>query len=178
MIKTHRVTALGIAAFAFFSSYIAVAEGGEKQSNQPAPLTGSVPKATCGRGDHVESGLQGQTTPEERSSGDSERAYDCNLALVSQFKGEGSVSQNGPAYFGNCAYYATNDNAQQKHLGVVVLDVSSTEPPVATTYLADTPSMLNPHETLRAHAGRELLAAAQNNGPNFALYSLAHDCRE
>ena len=37
------------------------------------PLTGSVPRAICGPGDHTESGLQGQTTPQERSSGDSQR---------------------------------------------------------------------------------------------------------
>jgi hypothetical protein len=153
-------------------------EAFDKTANSSSPLTGSVPKASCGRGDHIESGLQGQTTPEERFSGDSERAYNCNLTLVSQFKGEGSVSQDGPTYFGNCAYYATNDNAQQTHLGVAVLDVSNTSHPVATKYLDDTPTMLNPHETLRAHVGRELLAGAQNNGPNFAVYTLAHDCRD
>ena len=42
----------------------------------------SVPKAICGPGDHTESGLQGETTVQERFSGDSERAYNCNLELV------------------------------------------------------------------------------------------------
>ena len=36
--------------------------------------------------------------------------------------------------------------------------------------------MLNPHETLRAHGERKLLAAAQNNGPNFAVYDLSTNC--
>jgi hypothetical protein len=140
-------------------------------------LTGSVPKASCGRGDHTEGGLQGQTTPEERFSGDSERAYDCNLRLVSQVRGEGAVSQDGPTYFNECAYFATNDNSQQQHLGVVVVNVSDTAHPVVSKYLDDTLAMANPHETLRANAGRRLLAAAQNNGPNFAVYTLAPDCR-
>ena len=34
----------------------------------------SVPKAICGPNDHAESGLQGETTMEERFSGDSETA--------------------------------------------------------------------------------------------------------
>ena len=44
----------------------------------------SVPKAICGPGEHTESGLQGETTVQERFSGDSERAYNCNLELVGQ----------------------------------------------------------------------------------------------
>jgi len=166
MCKQKRVGALAIATVAsltlFLSASAAVAE--------------SVPKARCGPADHTESGLQGQTTPRERSSGDSERAYNCNLELVSQFRGEGSVSQNGPAYFNQCAYFATNDNSQQQHLGVVVVDVSDPQNPTASTYLDDTSAMLNPHETLRAHVGRKLLAAAQNNGPNFAVYDLSSGC--
>src|ERR1041384_5884363 len=63
-----------------------------------------VPRATCGRADHTESGLQGQTPPRERTSGDSERGYNCNLELVGQFQGEGAFSQDGPAYSGDCAY--------------------------------------------------------------------------
>jgi hypothetical protein len=185
MINKQRVKVLSMAAAAslslLLSASIVLADGNggsDTHESAPVPLTGSVPKASCGRGDHIESGLQGQTTPEERFSGDSEHAYNCNLALVSQFKGEGSVSQDGPTYFGDCAYYATNDNAQQQHLGVAVLDVSNTSHPIATKYLGDTLAMANPHETLRANAGRKLLAGAQNNGPNFAVYSLAHDCRD
>jgi len=80
---------------------------------------GSVPKAICGPGDHTESGLQGQTTPQERSSGDSERAYNCNLELVGQYQGEGNYSQDGPAYAGTCAYYGTDHNTPlQQHHGM------------------------------------------------------------
>ncbi len=166
MIKQERIGAIAIATVVSLALLLSAS----------VALAGSVRQAKCGPRDHTESGLQGQTTPQERSSGDSERAYNCNLELVSQFRGEGAVSQNGPAYFNQCAYFATNDNSQQQHLGVVVVDVSDPAHPQASTYLDDTPAMLNPHETLRAHVGRKLLAAAQNNGPNFALYDLSTDC--
>src|SRR4051794_5725954 len=45
------------------------------------PWTGPVPKPHCLPGDHTESGLQGQTTAQERFGGDSERGYNCNLEL-------------------------------------------------------------------------------------------------
>ena len=57
---------------------------------------GPAPKAQCGRSDRTEKGLQGQTTSQERASGDSKRGYNCNLELVGQFKGEGAYSQDGP----------------------------------------------------------------------------------
>src|ERR1700687_4030277 len=82
----------------------------------------SVPKAVCGPKDHTESGLQGETTQQERFGGDSERAYNCNLELVSEYRGEGAFSQDGPAYSGDCAYYGTdNVTSLQQHLGVTVI---------------------------------------------------------
>jgi len=173
VIKQKRAKILAIAIVASLSLFFSTSMA---SANSTGPSTGSVPKATCGPGDHTESGLQGQTTPDERMSGDSERAYNCNLELIGQFQGEGAVSQNGPTYFNQCAYFATNNNAQQKHRGVVVVDVSDPENPKASTYLANTAAMLNPHETLRAHVGRKLLAAAENNGPNFAVYDLSRNC--
>ena len=71
------------------------------------PWTGPVPKANCDPGDWTESGLQGQTTRDERESGDSEGGYNCNLEFVGQHQGEGAKSQNGPAYSDHCAYYVT-----------------------------------------------------------------------
>src|SRR5689334_22320040 len=101
----------------------------------------SVPKATCGPTDHTESGLQGETTQQERFSGDSQRAYNCNLELVGQEpqdQFEGAYSQDGPAYDGNCAYYGTdNINALQHHQGVTVIDASDPTHPIVTAYLND-----------------------------------------
>jgi LVIVD repeat-containing protein len=144
---------------------------------QPVPSTAPVPKATCGRMDRTETGLQGQTTPDERSSGRSDRGFNCNLELVGQFQGEGAFSQDGPAFLDNCAYYATENRAGQKHAGVVVVDASDPRHPQATAYLDDTPAGRNPHETLKVNEARKLLAVAENNGPNFAVYDLSADCR-
>jgi LVIVD repeat len=160
------------------TSSIVLGDGsGVGDKHGPVPWTGPVPKADCGRGDHTESGLQGQTTPAERSSGDSKRAYNCNLELVGQFLGEGAVSQDGPAYTDECAYYATNNNPTQQHHGVVVVDASDPRHPRVSKYLDDTVTMLDPHETLKLNERRKLLAGAQSNGPGFALYDVAADCR-
>jgi hypothetical protein len=141
------------------------------------PFTGSVPKAHCAPGEHTESGLQGQTTAEERSSGDSERAYNCNLTLVGIFRGEGVYSQDGPAYAGDCAYMGTdNDTSQQQHHGITVVDASDPQHPQPTAYLADTAAALTPHETVQTDARRHLLVVAQADGPDFAVYDIS-DCR-
>src|SRR5207245_5873827 len=107
---------------------------------------GSVPKAICGPGDHAESGLQGQTTVQERFSGDSERAYNCNLELVGQQpqgEFEGAYSQDGPAYYGDCAYYGTYRAATLQ--GIKVIDASDPQHPRVSAHLTDTPAALNPH---------------------------------
>jgi hypothetical protein len=144
----------------------------------PPSFLGSVPKAHCGPGDHTESGLQGQTTPQERFSGDSERAYNCNLELVGQYQGEGNYSQDGPTYAGNCAYLATDHvTPLQQHPGISVIDAADPEHPQTTAYLDDTPAALAPHETLKHNDLRNLLAVAEINGPNFAIYDTSVDCR-
>src|SRR5947207_14029931 len=108
----------------------------------------SVPKAICGPGDHTESGLQGETTVEERFSGDSERAYNCNLELVGQEPQaafQGAFSQDGPAYSGDCAYYGNDRPATLQ--GIKVIDASDPQHPVVSAHLTDTPAALSPHET-------------------------------
>src|SRR5438876_11375370 len=69
----------------------------------PEPWQKPVPRAECGKGDRVETGLQGQTTLAERMTGGSSRSYNCNLELVGQFQGEGANYQM--ASFDECAYY-------------------------------------------------------------------------
>jgi hypothetical protein len=186
MNKKERVRAFAIAAVALpgllLSAAIASANGngvGRSLTNaNPAPLTGSVPRADCGPSDRTEAGLQGQVTPEERSSGDSALGYNCNLELVGQYRGEGAYSQGGPAFFGDCAYMTTDHiTPLQQHHGVTVIDASDPRHPQPTAYLDDTPAMLAPHETLKVNAGRKIMAAGQNNGSNFAVYDLSGDCR-
>jgi len=137
---------------------------------------GPVPKASCGASDRTEKGLQGQTTSFERASGDSQLGYNCNLKLVGQFRGEGAFSQDGPAYYRHCAYMATENDPNQTHPGVVVIDVSDPANPRPTAYLNDSAAGLNPHENIKVNEARGLLGLAQSNGPNFAVYDLTADC--
>jgi hypothetical protein len=137
-----------------------------------------VPKAICGRGDHTESGLQGETTEQERFSGDSETAYNCNLELVGeepQATYQGAYSQDGPAYYDVCAYYGT-DNGPTTGQGVKVIDASDPRHPAVTANLTDSPAALAPHESLHANANSRLLVMGQTTGMNFAVYDIS-DCR-
>ncbi len=176
MIKHERTNGLAIAAVALLGLFLSASIASAKEVS--GPLTGSVPKAICGPGDHTESGLQGQTTPQERSSGDSERAYNCNLELVGQYQGEGNYSQDGPAYAGTCAYFGTDRvTSLQQHLGMTVIDASDPQNPQASAYLSDTAAALAPHETPKVNAQRGLLVVGQFAGPNFAVYDISADCR-
>ena len=151
--------------------------GGKHASAGRVPQAASVPKARCGPGDRTETGLQGQTTAAERFSGDSELGYNCNLQLVGQSTGEGAFSQDGPAYAGDCAYYATdNDFSGQQHHGVTVIDASDPRHPQVTAFLDDTVSALVPHETLQTSPRRHILVVSQADGPEFAVYDI-RDCR-
>ena len=171
MNKRYLVGAISIVSLGFFLGNPVVADDGGKRANELGSM-GPVPKAHCGRSDHTETGLQGQTTSAERASGDSERGYNCNLELVGQFRGEGAFSQDGPSYFHHCAYMATENNPQQQHPGIVVIDVSDPRNPHATAYLDETKAGLNPHENNKVNHERGLLGLAQSNGPNFAVYDL------
>jgi hypothetical protein len=138
---------------------------------------GSIPKAVCGPGDRSESGLQGETTQQERFSGDSELGYNCNLELVGQEPQDtyqGAYSQDGPAYYDVCAYYGT-DRANTGQ-GIKVIDASDPAHPKVTAHLTDTPAALNPHETVATNAKKRILVAGENGGENFAVYDIS-DCR-
>src|SRR5690242_1894285 len=139
----------------------------------------SVPKATCGPTDHTESGLQGETTVQERFSGDSERAYNCNLELVGeepQDTYQGAYSQDGPAWYDVCTYYGT-DRGFTTGQGIKVIDASDPQHPVVVTQLTDTDAALAPHETVVTNAKSRLLVAGQTTlGGNFAVYDIT-DCR-
>jgi hypothetical protein len=138
---------------------------------------GSIPKAICGPTDHTESGLQGETTQQERFGGDSVNAYNCNLQLVGQEPQDtyqGAYSQDGPAYYDVCAYYGTDNAATGQ--GIKVIDASDPQHPVVSAHLTDSPAALNPHETVATNANTRILVAGQNGGPNFAVYDIS-DCR-
>ena len=147
------------------------------QAIAPDGFPGSIPRATCAPGDHTESGLQGETTVQERFSGDSERAYNCNLELVGQEDQDtfqGAYSQDGPAYYDVCAYYGNDRPATGQ--GIKVIDASDPQHPVVAASLTDSPAALNPHETVHTNANTRLLVAGQTDGPNFSVYDIS-DCR-
>jgi hypothetical protein len=142
----------------------------------------TVPRAQCGEGDHPETGLQGQVPAALRASGF--QGFNCNLELVGQNRGDGASWQH--AWFRDsaehkCAYYDTSSaTTGRTHLGTVVLDASHANNPIPTAYLTSV-SMLDPWESLRTNARRQVLAAesAKNGrgGPEFDVYDLTVDCR-
>src|SRR4051794_38362737 len=171
LVRLFAVSAAAIPAL-LFSAAIASA-----QAISSDGFPGSVPKAICGPGDHTESGLQGETSKQERLSGDSETAYNCNLELVGQEPQDtyqGAYSQDGPAYYDVCAYYGNDRPATGQ--GIKVIDVSDPAHPQVAAHLTDTPSALNPHETVASNANTRILVAGQNGGENFAVYDVS-DCR-
>jgi hypothetical protein len=172
LVKVFAVAAAAVPGL-LLSASIASAEG---LSSDGFPT--SVPKAICGPNDHTEHGLQGQTTVQERMSGDTETAYNCNLELVGeepQDTYQGAYSQDGPAWYDVCTYYGT-DRGFTTGQGIKVIDASDPAHPVVVTQLTDSPAALSPHETVATNAKSRLLVAGQTNGPNFAVYDIS-DCR-
>ena len=159
----------------------------EADSSQAAPEEDdsrfrTVAKARCGEDDHPETGLQGQVPAALRANGF--HGFNCNLELVGQSRGDGASWQH--AWFQDstehkCAYYDTSSATNARtHLGTVVLDASHAANPIPTGYLTSV-SMLDPWESLRTNARRQILAAesAKNGkgGPEFDVYDLTLDCR-
>jgi len=180
--QTRRSSTLrGIAsAITLASAAFLAACGGD--NGAPVPWTGPVPKAQCGPKDRPETGLQGQTTLEERTSGASETAYTCNLELVGQHQGEGAEWQL--AWFNDCAYYGQYNNAAKTNPGTVVIDASNPASPQVAGYLTSM-AMLDPWESLKVNPTRKLLGATKGpgfgaSGPTdkqFAFYDIQNDCK-
>src|ERR1700686_274262 len=79
---------------------------GEGIAKPPTPpFSGSVPRAVCSPGDRPETGLQGETTLANVTSGAVYDGFNCNLELVGTFEGEGASF--GFTWFKDCAYYGT-----------------------------------------------------------------------
>src|SRR4029078_6326369 len=98
-----------------------------------------------------EARLHGRETWQERQSGASELAYNCNLELVGQVEGPGSKWQL--TFFDKCAYFGTDnnfDNPLQPQPGTAVVDISHPNKPVITEYLTAR-AMLDPHEALKVN---------------------------
>jgi uncharacterized protein (TIGR03382 family) len=137
----------------------------------------NVPKAKCGSNDRQETGLQGQTSNDERANGAAEKGFNCNLELVSQFQGEGA--SYGFAWYDHCGYYGTANGPKQAHPGVVVVDAQDRKSVKATAYL-NARAFLEPWESLKVHEGRKLLGGTKGLGRSvddkyYAFYDVS-DC--
>ena len=177
---------VALLGFVMLVPLIAIGAGDDAKRGDPRPAVfkGPVPRANCGPNDRVETGLQGQTTLAERQSGQSERAYNCNLELVGQVQGDGSKWQL--TFFNDCAYYGTWNNfdrPMQPNPGAVVVDASNPRNPVITDYLSAR-AMSDPHESLKVNERRRLLGAVKGPGfgpttatdSQFAFYDISGDC--
>lgn len=184
------ITAISLAA-------LSACGGGSDASSSDdalaAPLT--VPKvAACATGDVPETALQGQVPAAIRAAGF--KGFNCNLSLLGQHQGEGgnwsAATFTDPAGR-TCAYHATGSPTfvdprtglvspipGRAHPGVPVVDITNPAQPVRTMSLTTT-AMLDPWESLRVNASRQILTAINGanafGGPEFDIYDLSGDCR-
>src|SRR5690242_17316939 len=88
------------------------------------PAVAALPHAGCRNcnTDRPESGLSGETTTAEISSGANKLGFNRNMDLAGQYQGEGASWQL--AAWKNCAYFDQRLNPAEKNPGVVVMDVS------------------------------------------------------
>ena len=148
------------------------------------PFLGPVLTPTCQAGDRPEQGVDGQLTAAERASGASTQPFNCNLAIVGEYAGQGAGHQL--MWYGHCAYVPTEgfDAGQNGvppllHPGIQVLDVSSQSAPRYVTHLDD-PASLYDWEDGAVNTARAMLGTAESwmgSGPQpaVAFYDLA-DC--
>ena len=148
------------------------------------PFLGPLARPTCQPGDRTETGLDGQLTATERASGAATRPYNCNLAIVGEYAGQGAGHQL--LWYGHCAYVTTEGyEAGQKgvppleHPGIQVLDVTHQRDPRYVTHLDD-PASLYDWEDGSVNPRRALLGSAESwmgAGPQPAVsfYDLS-DC--
>ncbi len=175
MNKLHGLTAVALA--------VAVAAcGGGGGSNDEGPIPLTVPKASCGAGDKVETALQGQVPAAMRAAGFT--GFNCNLQLAGQSRGDGGnwqstqfVDKAGH----KCGYHGTGAvTAGRTQLGVRALDLTNSANPTHTVSLT-TPAMLDPWESLKVNERRQMLAADNGKngagGPEVDIYDLSGDCR-
>src|SRR4051794_29061764 len=135
---------------------------------------GSIPRVPCRSGDKTESGLQGEVTTAEASSGAVKKGFNCNTDLVGQYQGEGASWQL--TAWKNCAYFDQRLSTAEAHPGTVVVDVTDPAHPIATDWLNDN-AMLDPWESLKVNPARQLLAGDQGTfgaaGPGFSIYDIS-----
>ena len=156
----------------------AAAQGGIKTALAIKEVNGCK-----GPGDRPETALQGQVPAALRQAGFG--GFNCNLALIGQYQGEGgnwSAATFTDRAGRQCAYHSTGTpTANRPTPGVPVVDITDPTKPARVTSLT-TKAMLDPWESLRVNADRQILVA--DNGSNSSagdstldVYDLSGDCR-
>lgn len=195
-----RPSKAAMATMAAVTAALAGCGGDDGGSVAAAPTTGGgsgtvtttsiVPRvASCATGSSQETGLQGQVPAALRASGF--KGFNCNLTLVGQSQNEGGNWSSATFTDGagrTCAYHSTASPidrnggavAGRKNPGVPVIDMTDATNPQRTTSLT-TAAMLEPWESLRVNARRQVLIAdnGQNGGggAEVDLYDVSGDCR-
>src|SRR5713101_9207134 len=105
----------------------------------------------------------------------------CRADVVGQYQGEGASWQL--TAWKNCAYFDQRLNSAEANPGTVVVDVSDPKNPKPTVWLgAQAPAFIDPWESLKVNAARQLLGAGQRPtgttfpGTGFAIYDISQDC--
>jgi hypothetical protein len=152
-----------------------------------APVRGATPRARCGPGSQPETGRQGRVPLAEYVNGRADEGYTCNTREVSQHGSSGGYQTHRYTDTTGrvCAYYDSTllfpKDLHKGATGVTVLDMSDPAEPVQTDTLR-TPAMQSPHESLRVHHGRGLLAAGMGSPATQVgfvdVYDVSQDCRK
>lgn len=173
MFKVYRMSRIfGLSLFIFAALLSVRPAAGWAQT----PFLGPVPAPVCQAGDRIETGVDGQLTSAERTSGASIKPYNCNLTIVGEYRGQGAGHQL--MWYGHCAYITTEGyEAGQKGVppllnpGIQVLDVSNPSNPRYVTHLDD-PASLYDWEDGSVNPQRALLGSAESwmgDGPQPAV---------
>jgi hypothetical protein len=129
-----------------------------------SPIVGPVAaKATCGREDRPESGVQGDTPLADRFAPGIPRAFNCNLDLVGQARGDGAAL--GMAVSGKCIYYTQQVAPDMPlildHPGIVVIDASHPKEPQIANYL-DSPAAIGSDQSFAVDQRRKLMITSSD----------------
>jgi hypothetical protein len=119
-------------------------------SNQVSPIVGPVAtQATCGKDDRPEGGVQGDAPLAERFTSGIPRAFNCNLDLVGQARGDGAAL--GMAIADRCMYFsqqiAPNMPIILEHPGVAIVDAADPKAPKIIGHL-DVPGAIDSDQSI------------------------------
>ena len=183
VVSNPRIALSVIAAAALVACGGGVTDEGLEQAQARKGFNVATVAGCRGSNDVPETALQGQVPAALRQAGF--KGFNCNLELVGQYRGEGGNWSSATFSDGtgrHCAYHSTGTpTASRTTPGVPVLDITDPTQPVRTTSLT-TKAMLDPWESLRVNAKRQILIA--DNGSNSSagdstidIYDLSADCR-